>query len=635
MAYSKVSNISQEKELQYLSKDFNTFKEQLVDFAQVYYPDTYNDFSEGSPGMMFLEMVSYVGDVLSFYTDTQVQETFLTLAKEKENLYNMAYALGYKPKATSAASVDLDVYQLVPSIVQSGEYKPDWNYALIVNEKSTFESTEGGHNFYITSDVNFSFSSSFSPTNTFVYQYDSSGNPEYYLIKKAVQAISARTKTKEFNVGSPDQYLTLTLFDENIIGIDKIVDAEGNEWSEVPYLAQDTVFEKVRNTATNDPDLYAYDNKTPYLLKLKTVPRRFITRLKKENTLEIQFGAGSSEAPDIDIIPNPDNVGLGIKDGLSKLDLAYDPSNFLFSRAYGRAPSNTTLTVTYKVGGGLKSNVNSNTITQRGVLFFTNKPNLNNALLNYVKSTVASTNPKKAAGGGGGDTVQEIKMNAMANFSAQQRTVTRDDYLVRTLSMPPEFGRVAKAFITQDDQIQPLARQVYTDPGRFANPLAMNLYVLGYDKNKKITDLNLATKQNLIVYLDQFRSMTDAVNIKDAFVINFTVDFEITSFKNFNNQDVILNCISELQNYFNIDKWQINQPIIISEVYNTIAKAEGVQTVENVTFTNQAGIELGYSKYKYDFDHATRKGIIYPSLDPSIFEVKYPNSDIEGRVITY
>ena len=328
-------------------------------------------------------------------------------------------------------------------------------------------------------------------------------------------------------------------------------------------------------------------------------------------------------------------MGLGIKDGLSKLDLAYDPSNFLYSKAYGQAPSNTTLTVTYRVGGGLESNVNSNSITQRGVVSYQNKPNLNQSLLNYVKSTVASTNPTKAAGGGAGDTVEQIRMNAMANFGAQNRTVTRDDYLVRTLSMPPEFGRVAKAFITQDDQIAPLAKTTYTDPGRFPNPLAMNLYVLGYNKLKNLTNLNDATKTNLINYLDQFRSMTDAVNIKDAFIINFTIDFEITSFKNYNNQEVVLNCISELQDYFDVDKWQINQPIIISEIYNTIAQATGVQTVEDVIITNTTGVELGYSKYKYDFDHATRKGIIYPSLDPSIFELKYPNSDIKGRIITY
>ena len=127
MAYSKVSNKNQDKDVKYLSKDFNSFKDQLIEFAQTYYPETYNDFSDGSPGMMFIEMAAYVGDVLSFYTDKQLQESFLDLAQDKENLYNMAYAMGYKPKASAASSTMLDIYQLVPSIQVNNIYKPDFS----------------------------------------------------------------------------------------------------------------------------------------------------------------------------------------------------------------------------------------------------------------------------------------------------------------------------------------------------------------------------------------------------------------------------------------------------------------------------------------------------------------------------
>tara|TARA_B100000287_G_scaffold240244_1_gene225826 strand:- start:785 stop:1378 length:594 start_codon:yes stop_codon:yes gene_type:complete len=197
--------------------------------------------------------------------------------------------------------------------------------------------------------------------------------------------------------------------------------------------------------------------------------------------------------------------------------------------------------------------------------------------------------------------------------------------------MPPKFGRIAKVYITQDDQISPLT----TEPNRIPNPLALNLYILGYDKNKRLTSLNTATKTNLANYLEQFRMLTDAINIKDAFTINFSLDFEITAFKNYNNEEVILECISELKDYFSIDKWQINQPIIISEIENLIGAVRGVQTVEKVELINKSGTALGYSQYKYDFTQATRNEVIYPSLDPSIFELKYPNTDIKGRVTTY
>ena len=219
----------------------------------------------------------------------------------------------------------------------------------------------------------------------------------------------------------------------------------------------------------------------------------------------------------------------------------------------------------------------------------------------------------------------------MANFSAQQRTVTKDDYIIRTLSLPSKFGRVAKAYITQDDQISQLNTVYNTIP----NPLALNLYTLGYDQNKHLSTLNSATKTNLSTYLEQYRMLTDAINIKDAFVINFNLDFEITAFKNYNNNEVILECISELKDYFNVDKWQVNQPIIISEISNLLAGIKGVQTVEKVELENKNGLSLGYSQYKYDFTGATRKGVIYPSMDPSIFELKYPNQDINGRVTTY
>ena len=630
MAYSKVSNKTQDKDVKYLSKDYNSFRNQLIEFAQTYFPNNFNDFSEGNPGMMFLEMAAYVGDVLSFYTDTQLRESFLTLAQTNENLYNLAYTMGYRPKVTTAASTILDISQLVPSKLDEGVYKPDYNYALTVKENSTFTSTEES-TFYITDDVRFGFSSSFNPTNISIYQYDTLGNPEYYLLKKSVQAISAERNTQTFTVGDPERFRTLTLFGANVISIESIVDSDGNEYTEVPYLAQDTVFEEVENTAANDPRLNQFNQQTPYLLKLKKVPRRFISRVRPNNQLEIQFGAGVSDKADEQIIPNPDNIGLGIKDGRDQLDRAYDPSNFLYTKAYGQVPSNTTLTVTYLTGGGLASNVNSNTIIKPGELTINSNPNLNTSMLNFIKSTVTSTNIEAAKGGGGGDSIEDIRLNAAATFSAQQRTVTKEDYIIRTLSMPSQFGRVAKAYITQDDQISPLT----TEPGRIPNPLALNLYTLGYDFNKKLTNLNTATKTNLSNYLEQYRMLTDAVNIKNAFVINFKLDFEITVFKNYSNQRVLLECITELQNYFDIDKWQINQPILISEVKNLIGGVEGVQTVEKTVFENVSGAEIGYSQYKYGFGKATKNEVIYPSMDPSIFELKYPNTDIKGRVTTY
>jgi len=630
MSYSKTSNTHQDKDVRYLNKDFNTFKQQLIEFTKVYYPNTFNDFSEGSPGMMFMEMAAYVGDVLSFYTDTQLQETFLALAQEKENLFNLAYAMGYKPKTTTTSNTVLDIYQLLPAKILNTAYIPDWEYAMKVNPGSTFASTEGPI-FRLGERVDFDVSSSFNPTEVNVYQLDNNNNPQYFLLKKQVNVIQSNPKSQTFQIGISEKFLNLNLLDNNIIGIESIVDSDGNKWTEVPYLAQDTVFEDIENIASNDPELHQYNNSTPYLLKLKKTPKRFISRYIADGTLQISFGSGISDKDDEQIIPNPDNIGLGLKDGNNKMNIAFDPSNFLYTQTYGEAPSNTTLTVNYLVGGGISSNVGANTITKTDKLDITQKTNLVIPIANFIGESIVTTNPEAATGGGGGDTVEEIRMNTMASFSAQQRTVTKEDYIVRTYSMPARFGRIAKAYITQDDQLSPLT----TEPDRIPNPLALNLYILGYDNKKQLTNLNTATKTNLATYLEQHRILTDAVNIKNAFPINIGLDFEITTFKSYNNQQVLLECIAELKEFFNITKWQINQPIIINEASNLIGNVEGVISVQKFEVINLNGEEKGYSQYKYDLGGATRSGVIYPSLDPSIFEVKYPDLDIKGRVTTY
>ena len=630
MAYTKVSNKTQDKDVKYLNKDFNTFKQQLVEFTKVYYPNTYNDFSEGSPGMMFLEMAAYVGDVLSFYTDTQLQETFLALAQEKENLFHLAYAMGYKPKTTSTSSTDLDIFQLLPSKLVNNSYVPDFDYTMKVNQGSSFISTEGPV-FRLEDRVDFAVSSSFDPTEVNVYQLDNNNNPQYFLLKKKGKVIQSIAKSQTFQIGLSESFLNLNISDSNIIGIESITDSDGNKWTEVPYMAQDTLFEDIENTGANDPDLHQYNQSTPYLLKLKRTSKRFITRFLADGTMQLSFGAGISDKDDEEIIPNPDNIGLGLKGGISKINTAFDPSNFLYTQTYGEAPSNTILTVNYLIGGGIGANVGANTITKNDFLNLTQKTNLSVGTADFIRESIVTTNPEAATGGGGGDTVEEIRMNTMASFSAQQRTVTKEDYIVRTYSMPGRFGRIAKAYITQDDQITPLT----TEPNRIPNPLALNLYVLGYNNNKQLTNLNNATKANLSTYLEQHRMLTDAINIKNSFPINIGVDFEITTFKSYNNQQVLLDCITELKEYFNIDKWQINQPIIVNEAMNLISNVQGVISVQKFDLINLSGEDKGYSQYKYDLEGATRGGVIYPSMDPSIFEVKYPDLDIKGRVTTY
>jgi len=617
------------KDIKYLGKDFNTFKNNLTDFAKTYYPTTYSDFTTAGVGQMFMEMSSYVGDVLSYYLDTQVQENFILFTKEKENLINLAYFLGYTPKLSSAAVVELDVYQLLPSKLSGSMYSPDFDYTLQVQREAIINAASNSSvSFIIQQSVNFGVSSSLDPTEISVYQYDISNNPTYYLLKKKAKAISGNIKSTTFDIGAIQKYLTVNLSDTNIIGILDVRDSDGNLWYEVPYLAQDTIFEDIAIDPTTNPDYDDVRGDASYMLRLKKVAKRFITRVKSDDSIDIQFGAGISSDDDEVITPNPDNVGMGLIDSLSKIDVAYDPTNFIYTKTYGSIPSNTTLTVRYLQGGGISANVEANDLTQIERVTATN-PLPETTLKRQIRDSLAFNNPLAATGGKGGDTLDDIRLNSMASFATQLRAVTKDDYLLRVLSLPTRFGSIAKAFITKDDQLNVFNNE------RTPNPLALNLYVLSYNSDKNLTLTSDISKTNLKTYLRQYRMETDAINILDGYIINIGVKFDITVLSNYNSQEVLLNCINTLKTYFDISKWNYNQPILITDIINTIASVKGVQSVINIYIDNKVGEDLGYSKYAYDIQGATKNKVIYPSMDPAIFEVKYPSQDIEGKVVTY
>ena len=509
------------KEINYLGRDFAQFRNNLIEFAKAYFPNTYNDFNESSPGMMIMEMSSYVGDVLSYYTDYQFKESLLQESMGKANVLSIAGSLGYKSKNIVPSVVDLDVYIIIPAKDSGGSYTPDYSYALTVAEGMRV-ATESNIEFRTLEPVNFSLSSSLSPREVTVYQVnDTFKTPEYYLIKKTVKAISGNIKTKTFNFGKAKRYDKILLEEDNkdIIEVVDIVDSDDNTWKEVPFLAQDILLEPVANVRDNDPDLYVYADTAPYLLKTKKVPRRYITKFNSNNDLEIQFGSGVSDISDEELIPNPDNIGSALLGLQKQFDFPIDPSNFVYTKTYGLAPSNTTLTVRYTTGGGIASNVPANSITEIvSRTFILDDESLDAALVTNTKNSLAIINPKPASGGKSSETVDEIRQNALSMFASQQRAVTKEDYLVRAYSMPPKFGAIAKAYIVKDDNLN----LEIGSKDRVPNPLALNLYTLGYTNTGKLTPLNPAVKENLQTYMKQYRMLTDAVNIKDAFIINIS-----------------------------------------------------------------------------------------------------------------
>jgi len=605
----------------YLNRTFSDFKTNLINYAKTYFPNSYNDFSDANPGALFIDLASYIGDVSSFYLDTQVQENFLLYAKEKPNLYALSYMFGYYPKISYSSNVVIEIYQLIPSINSLGQSIPDYTYAIVVPENTSLTSTSTGTKFITIETLDF------TDTNNTEITLDTN-NSDYFLLKKSVKAISAEIKTTTISFSSPQKFATTTITDTNILQILDATDTQGNKWYEVPYLAQSSILNRKTNPS------YSSDG-VPYLVNYQRVPRRYVSRFLSDSTLQIEFGAGMSNSSDTTLLPNPDNIQLGLVPGISSLVKNYNKANLFYTQEYGLAPS-TDITFRYIVGGGIKSNVPSNDITiiDKTNITFPGSP-ANPTITAFVLNSIISNNPSAASGGRNGDEIEEIRNNALYAYQSQLRAVTREDYMVRALSLPSDYGSIAKVYVTQDAAQERIPTPtVATTEGR--NPLSLDMYILAYNTNKNLTTATTTLKQNLATYLNQYRMVTDAINIKDAFYINIGINFDIIVQSGYNNNDVVTNCILALKDFFNISNWSINQPIVISDIASTLLQIKGVQSSTKIEIINKFdSTGTTYSQYGYDISGATRQGNIYPSLDPSIFEVRYPDIDIQGRVVPF
>lgn len=609
--------MNSERTINYTNRDFSGIREQLISLAKNYFPDTYTDFTATSPGMMFLEMAAYVGDILSFYQDKQLQETFLQYAQNPRDLYSLAYMMGYRPKITTVSTVELTISQEVSAISTDSGSVPDWSQAVLIPEGVEVGCSIPNRQTFLTeTPVDFRFSSSLDPTTVVALYSDDQNetNPSSFLLEKTVKAYSGIIKSVAKTFEAYEKYPTFEIKDSNIVGIldayENGTRTEESEWVEVPFLGQSTVFRATPNQGENTDTV-------PYIISLRKVPKRFVTRVNSKGNLEVQFGAGmyANDQDEAEFLPDPLSLRPGIQDNpvATKFDTAYDPSNFLFTNSYGLVPVNTTIVFRYIVGGGVQSNVPANTLTILGS--------------GFPEGAVLTVNNKEAATGGrDGDSLEEIRENSMRAFAEQKRMVTLEDFNVRALSMPARFGTVAKVYAMKDNILG----------GDERDPLNISIYLLGYDTNGHLIIPNETLKKNLKTYLSEYTMMTDTVDLKDAYVINIGVQYDIVLRQGFSSVGVLLQCNQLLQEYFNVKNRAINETINLIEVQNLLNQVQGVQVVKNIRIINKVGIEnnLEYSEYSYDIQAATRNGIVYPSYDISFFEVKYPDIDIEGRITT-
>lgn len=645
------------KDVSYLAKNFSEFRQNLIEFAKAYYPNTYTDFNEASPGMMFMEMAAYVGDVLSYYIDTQFRENLLLFAQERNNIIAISQGMGYKPRLTAAATVEATIHQIVPALGASSNYDPDQRFFLKVLTNSKFSTNNPPvKTFRSTEDVDFA-----DPLDRSIRILTREAGtlvPTSYVVSKKIKLISADVKTATYTFGSPQPFSKIELPENDVINIVSITDSDGNKWYEVDYLGQDVVIEErdiSSRTASGflkEESMVSGSLPPTKLARFIRRSRRFATRINNNLKVEVWFGSGGAVNVDENILQLNSTQIANSKYNQNIANYAIDPSDFLKSDTFGLAPANTTLTITYTVGGGIESNVASNTITNVDSVLVSNRavdytPAEQN-LFNRTVESVAIINEEPATGGAGIETIEELRQNALAYFNAQNRVVTDSDYIVRTLAMPAKFGSVAKVFVVRDEQINSVMEQdpsklvANNDENPFNNrayvndpvsPNAVNLYVLGYNAQKQLTTLNSLVKKNLSGYLEQYRVLTDDVNIADAFVVNISVEFDIVVYRNYNMNDVLARTIDTVKEFFNIDRWQINQPIVLNDLRLAIGSVEGVQTVTGLEIKNKYKFQDGrdYQEYRYPIEEAIEDDIIYPSLDPCIFEIRYPETDIIGN----
>lgn len=650
----------QSKEVRYLNKDFSTFRDGLINFAKYYFPNTYKDFNDAAPGMMFIEMASYVGDVLSYYTDYIFKEGLLYNTTERKNIIALAKYLGYTTSPAKGATGQIDVFQICPAANIAGQYVPDPKFTLNIKDNMQV-SNNAGAAFLTSETVNFAVNTILSPTTTTVFQRNAIGVPTFFLLEKQANIRSGKIVQKTFTINSMQAFMNLFLDEDNVLEIIKVTDSDNNIWYEVDYLAQELVLYNVPNDDAFEGSLSQYQATVPYIMKYLRTSRRFTVNVDENNRTYLQFGAGVNGFADEIINLSSQQIGVGLSN-VNNLNLSLDPSNFLKNDTYGLAPSNTTLTVTYTVGGGFQSNSPSNSViniesfdTDNTTDGFTPEEA---ALLNTVQTSLRVNNEDATVGGAGPESNDQIRQNAIATFAAQQRSVTQQDYLARVYALPPKFGTIAKAQVITYNSLDVNQNLILTgtvDANNVAsvtqnnttnlfrkiafdrsNPFAINLYVLSFDQNKNLTPANDALVTNILTYLRRYRILTDGINIIDGYIINIGVEFVITAFKGYNKKEVLQNVIQAVNDFFNIDKWEFSQPINLSSLRLEIAKVQGVQTVVSLKITNLTPLTTNgnnYSPVEYDIEAATQNDMVFPSLDPSVFEVKFPDTDIKGNVL--
>jgi len=587
--------------ISYTSRDFQSIKSDLINYAKVYYPDTYKDFNEASFGSLMIDLVSYVGDILSFYVDYQSNESFLETAIEPNNVLKIANQMGYKIKGVPSSTGNCAFYVIVPALSAGGA--PNQNLIPIL-KKGTLLSSDGGASFILNQDVDFSASN----TEIQVAALDANNSVTSYIFKAYGEVISGRVDSETLSVGDYQKFLRLPLSDQNISEVLSVKDADGNEYYEVEFLSQDTVFVPVQNSG--------YDvSSVPNLLKQKIVPRRFVVDQDLDGNTFLQFGYGSETQLLSSSFPDPDQAVLKLQGQNYFADSSYDPSVIFKTDKFGIAPANTTLTIEYRVNDVDNLNAAVGTVTKviQPIVEFPASTYTKQEALSLI-SNFDVNNEEPIVGYTELPSIDEIKTRAIDAFATQNRAVTRQDYINLIYRMPTKFGAVKRANIVQDSN-------------SFKRNL--NLYIVSEDEEGSLTNSSTSLKKNVKQWLNNYKMINDTIDILDAVIVNVQVNFVILVESDMNASVVLNQCLNTLKEKYSV-KFNLGEPFYISDIYKTLNAVNGVIDTKNVVITRKTGLNYSQAEFSIEKNIVNNRYIDVPQN--VILEIKNLDQDIVGAV---
>ena len=591
------------KLIRYTNREFNSIKQGLIDYARRYYPDIYKDFSEASFGSLMLDTVAYAGDILSFYLDYQANESFLDTAVEYDNIIRLGEQVGYKEPLRGNSFGVVSLYVLAP--VTTAGSAPDTDYLPVLAKGSTFVS-QAGQVFSLIDDVDFANSDNeivVATTNA------TDGVPTSYAVKSLARVISGETQQELVSVGDFTRFLTVPLADPNITEIVSITDAEGHEYFEVDYLSQDTIFRSVVNKDASTRD------HVPSVMVTTAVPRRFST-FKRDGQIFIKFGYGSEESLKTDNTTHPANVVLKMHGRDYETDLTLDPSKLLENDKFGIAPANTTLNIVYRTNTNDNVNVSSRALNGISSPLFVFGENATSATkITFVRDSLEVINEEPITGDVSTPSTAELKQRINDVFASQNRAVTAEDYEALIYRMPSRFGRVKRAKIVRDQD-------------SFKKNL--NLYLLSEDPDGNFVESSQVLKNNVKVWLNQYKMINDTLDILDPRIINIRINFTAVIDYSQDKFEALNTALTEIEDMFE-EKMDIGQPIYITKIYDRLNNLEEIVDVTNVEITNQSGGSYSDSTLNLK-QYISADGRILYAPENVVYELKFSDLDIKGTV---